>query len=296
MQQKSLGWQLWELFGPLLIKTGITFLVEMLIVTVYCLQRMPEILRTVATQEELYEKTMELSMDVLQYSVEITAIAAAVTIPVFVFMMKRDRIKEREMGLVPNKKAPILSYFLVGGISVAFALGMNNILLLSNLAEYSKAYQEASEALYAPSFPVQILCVGIVIPIMEELVFRGLIYRRMRRLVSPARAMLSSALFFGLYHGNLVQAIYGITSGLLLAYLYEKYGSMKAPILAHMLMNIVSCVLSAANVFWWMFEKASRVGVITVACAAIASTMFVLIRNIDEKPEVMVRSDEENNF
>ena len=52
-----------------------------------------------------------------------------------------------------------------------------------------------------------------------------------------------------------------------------------------MLMNIVSCVLTDINGFTWMFVKPIRMAVITIVCAAIASTMFLFIRDIDEKPE-----------
>ena len=72
------------------------------------------------------------------------------------------------MGIVPNKKAPLSKYFLIAGISIPFAVGFNNILTLSNLAEYSIAYQETAEALYTPSFLVQIVCLGLIVPITEE--------------------------------------------------------------------------------------------------------------------------------
>jgi membrane protease YdiL (CAAX protease family) len=174
---------------------------------------------------------------------------------------------------------------LVAGISIPFSLGLNNILILSNLAEYSEAYQEATEALYTPSLPVQIVCVGVIIPIMEEYIFRGVIYKRMRRHATAKRAMISSAIFFGIYHGNSVQMIYAALCGLLLAYLYEKYGSIKAPILAHMLMNIVVCLLTDADGFTWMFSKPIRMALITIGCAALASTVFLEIRKIQEKPD-----------
>ena len=137
-----------------------------------------------------------------------------------------------------------------------------------------------------PSLPVQIICLGIITPVCEELVFRGLIYKRMRRDRSFIGAMISYAFIFGLYRMNLVQTIYAIVCGLLLAYLYEKYGSLKAPILAHVLMNIVVCVLSDVNAFTWMFSQPIRMAIITIACAMIGSSVFLLIQQIDEKPEV----------
>lgn len=289
MQKKSIGSQIWELFSPLVVKMVVALVVETAIITAYIMPSMEEIVASAATQEELYQMTMEMALETLPYSTQISAVAALVTIPFLIRMMRKDRKKEQVVGIVPNKKASLGKYAWIAGISIPVMVALNNILLLVNLAQYSEAYQETAEVLYAPTFPVQLLCVGIVIPIMEEVLFRGLVYKRMRMRVSASRAMVSSALFFGLYHGNSVQMIYGALCGLLLAYLYEKYGSLKAPILAHVLMNVVACIITEVDGFTWMFQQPIRVGIITVVCAAIASSMFVLIREIDEKPE---RTDE----
>lgn len=286
MQQRSVGKYIWEIFSPLLLHMVVSFVVEMILILVYYMQHTPELLTLLESEKEVTEQILEMAYSVYQYAVEITAIAALVTIPFLVWMTRKDLKKERAAGIIPNKKAPMSKYILVAGISIPFSLGLNNILTLSNLAAYSEAYQEAAEALYAPSLPVQIVCVGVIIPIMEEYIFRGVIYKRMRRYVTAKRAIVSSAIFFGIYHGNTVQMIYGALCGLLLAYLYEKFGSIKAPILAHMLMNIVACLLTDVDGFTWMFSNPIRMAVITIGCAALASTVYLGIRKIEEQPEL----------
>ncbi len=286
MQQRSVGKYIWEIFSPLLLHMVVSFVVEMILILVYYMQHTPELLTLLESKKEVTEQILEMAYSVYQYAVEITAIAALVTIPFLVWMTRKDLKKERAAGIIPNKKAPMSKYILVAGISIPFSLGLNNILTLSNLAAYSEAYQETAEALYAPSLPVQIVCVGVIIPIMEEYIFRGVIYKRMRRYVTAKRAIVSSAIFFGIYHGNTVQMIYGALCGLLLAYLYEKFGSIKAPILAHMLMNIVACLLTDVDGFTWMFSNPIRMAVITIGCAALASTVYLGIRKIEEQPEL----------
>ncbi len=276
---------MWEIFNPMILKYGVAFVVELVVVMALYLQYLPEILGDAYTTERAAEISFEITNTVYQYITEVSALAALVTIPFLGIMINNDRRREKKTGFISNKKAPLAQYFYVGVIGTALSLGLNNILILSNLAEYSEAYQEASEILYSPSFPVQIVCVGIIIPIMEEMVFRGLIYRRMRHNVSMIKAMIFSSLIFGFYHGNMVQFIYALFAGLLLSYLYEKYGSLKAPVFAHMLMNVVSLILTEEEVFTWIFSDMMRMAVITIACAAIGSTMFVLINRIDEKPD-----------
>lgn len=283
MQQTNIRNRTWELFGPIILKVVVSLLVESLVVAVFTMKYLPNASASMS-MEQLMAYVEE---DVYKYIVEITAISALATIPFLILMRSNDRKKEKAMGLVQNNRAALSKYVYVAVISIAFSLALNNLVLLSDLAEYSIAYQETAEVLYSPSLMVQILCLGIVTPIMEEYIFRGLIFKRLRNRFPVRRAIVSSALFFGIYHGNLVQMIYGTLSGILLAYLYEKYGSLKAPILAHMLMNTVACILTEVDVFTWIFSEKIRVASITIGCAAIVSIMYLYIQKIEEKPQVL---------
>ena len=153
MQQRSVGKYIWEIFSPLLLHMVVSFVVEMILILVYYMQHTPELLTLLESDKEVTEQILEMAYSVYQYAVEITAIAALVTIPFLVWMTRKDLKKERAAGIIPNKKAPMSKYILVAGISIPFSLGLNNILTLSNLAAYSEAYQETAEALYAPSSP-----------------------------------------------------------------------------------------------------------------------------------------------
>lgn len=261
-------------------------LVQLIAGTICFVQHSEEIKQMEASFEEMQYAVLELiANELADYVVIMMAIGAVLTIPILAHMMKKDRILKETLGIVPNNKAPISKYWLVAGISIPFALGTNNIVLFSNLAAYSELYQETAEVFYANDFIVQIVCLGVISPIVEELIFRGLIYNRIKLgLKGSVPAMIISSFMFGFYHGNIVQTIYGCLSGLLLAYVYEKFGSIKAPILAHIVMNLVALILTEVNVFVWMFKDVTRMGVITVACAAIASSVFLLIKKIDEKP------------
>ena len=284
MLQKDLGKQIWEVLSPIVVNSVVAFIVQMVIIGIYYVGHLDEIADLSGTQEEVMQKAAEIVYGVLEYSVEIAGISALFAIPFLLLMMKKDKQKEVAAGILANQAAPLSKYVLVAGISIPFSLGLNNLILFMNLAKYSEAYQEAAESFYSPSFLTQILCLGIISPIVEELIFRGLIFKRLRRRMAVKQAIVMSGLMFGFYHGNLVQMIYGSLAGILLAYLYEKYGSVKAPILAHICMNCVAIVLTEAEVFVWMFQNTLRMGAITVACATIASTMFLLIQKIEEKP------------
>ena len=285
MYQKNLGRQLWAILSPILAYNVIAFLVRFAFTGVHYIKNIERIAALDAPAEEVRLALFEILSEVLVYAVEMMGITALLSVPVLLFMMKRDRQREVAAGVLQNKKAPLSKYILIAGISIPFALGLNNIIMLSNLAAYSEAYQETAEVFYGADLVIQIVCLGILTPMAEELVFRGLIFKRMRMITNnPKKTIILSGLMFGFYHGNMVQILYACLSGILLAYIYEKYGSIKAPIMAHIFMNLVSIALTEANVFAWIFDNILRMGLITVACAALASTVFLFVQKIDEKP------------
>ena len=75
-------------------------------------------------------------------------------------------------------------------------------------------------------------------PAAEELVFRGLTYRRAKRALGRRWAVVISAGLFGIYHGNMVQFIYAFGLGILLALLYDRSRSLVLVIVCHMCVNL----------------------------------------------------------
>lgn len=83
------------------------------------------------------------------------------------------------------------------------------------------------------------LVIGVVIlaPLGEELLFRGLVYGWLRRMLSFTPAAVLQAVPFGLLHGTLDYTIYASLLGVVLALVRERTGSLRVCIAAHMLVN-----------------------------------------------------------
>lgn len=94
-----------------------------------------------------------------------------------------------------------------------------------------------------------LLIVGgtLAIPLIEESLFRALIYRALRqRNGVAAAAVLSSALYAAL-HFSLTTAVFLFILGIFCALAYERTGSLLAPITIHSLHNLLSIVVSPAT-------------------------------------------------
>lgn len=137
------------------------------------------------------------------------------------------------------KKAAPPFYLTVGILAGTMAVGFNILFRLLYITQLSVRYTETAKAQYQIPVVYGIILYGLISPLTEELLFRGLIYNRMKRYFPVKWSVLLSALFFGLYHGNVVQALYGTILGTMIAYVYEVSGDFKIPVFAHAAANCV---------------------------------------------------------
>lgn len=128
-------------------------------------------------------------------------------------------------------------------LGISAAVFANVLFFLLQITGSSESFSKVSSSQF--SLPVWggIVLYGLVSPFAEELVFRGVVYNRFRRQYPFVIAFLASAFLFGIFHGNLVQALYGFLLGLLILWLYEKYGAFLIPFLVHSSANIIIYVL-----------------------------------------------------
>lgn len=128
-------------------------------------------------------------------------------------------------------------------LAAAIAIGMNGVLTLTELYRFSPTFQRVSEMQFDTPVWLGIISYGILAPLGEELVFRGVVYGQLRKVLKVPFAVVLSGLAFGLFHGNLVQAVYATVIGCLLALVYEWYGTIAAPMLFHSVANLFVYVM-----------------------------------------------------
>lgn len=202
--------------APILVHLGISFLV-VFVGTVICMQQ-----------------NLEGPDAVLM-----TVLSAVVSAPFLWKMWKRDRLMTP--GAVERVKRPFWFYLLAfcSGI-LASCLGS---LLMQASGAAAQFSNEVQEELFAGNVWVQLIGMGLITPSVEELIFRGLFYQRLREWIPRGYAVFLTALIFALWHQNPIQALYAFPMGLLLQFFYEKCGSLKAPVLFHMGANLISILV-----------------------------------------------------
>jgi len=116
--------------------------------------------------------------------------------------------------------------------------------ILNAIKPIPSEYIDVINELFSQNFWGVLAAVAIVTPIIEELVFRGVILEGLRLRYSAKTAVISSAVLFGLMHGLPWAMINAFLLGLFLGWLMVKTGSLQLCIVAHALYNGMDFVMS----------------------------------------------------
>jgi exonuclease SbcC len=106
----------------------------------------------------------------------------------------------------------------------------------------------AAVRLTPAAVPLGAAVYGILTPFIEEMIFRGIVWHRLRRGFSPLQAALISAALFGAAHENIPQGIYAFVMGMVFALGYEVTRRFEVPFLLHCTCNLA--VLAASSAGW----------------------------------------------
>ena len=90
-----------------------------------------------------------------------------------------------------------------------------------------------------------LLALGVVAPLTEELLFRGLVLPGLTRRYGFPIALISSSLLFGLFHLNPWQALPAALAGLYLGWLRHRTGGVGHSMLAHAVFNGLPFIAAA---------------------------------------------------
>ena len=89
-----------------------------------------------------------------------------------------------------------------------------------------------------------VLAIALLGPVLEEMLFRGGVTEELLKRFSAGKAILYSALIFGIFHLNPAQIVPACFVGLLLGWLYYKTRSLTPCIIVHIMNNGLSVALS----------------------------------------------------
>ncbi|MGJ7532683.1 MULTISPECIES: lysostaphin resistance A-like protein [unclassified Variovorax] len=106
------------------------------------------------------------------------------------------------------------------------------------------AWEESMFSRMADGSIAAVLAVCVLAPLLEEMLFRGIVLRGFLQRYPRGQAIFMSALFFGAAHMNIYQFVVGFVMGTVLAWLYERTRSLIPCIALHATYNITTLLLA----------------------------------------------------
>jgi len=136
----------------------------------------------------------------------------------------------------------VLPSFGINGLSLLWVLSVEHIAKsIPVLQGWLSSFNQNMDSLETEGYVWLFLVTCLVAPILEELIFRGVIFNALKRVFPHALfPLLISGIAFGVWHFNVVQSVYTAAMGIILAMVYEKTRDLKYPIAIHMMNNMLS--------------------------------------------------------
>ena len=170
-------------------------------------------------------------------------IGSVVAIPVVFADYKKDLMMTGRYGQKnPITGQQIKQLLAVIGITLCVSVGLNNVITMSPLVAMSEEYQNANDAFYGSTLGFELLGSALITPFLEELLHRGVVYGRLRRMMGMWPAVIVSALIFAGLHFNIVQFVYAFLLGIAFALFVEKTGRLYPAVIAHIVANAIAVI------------------------------------------------------
>lgn len=144
------------------------------------------------------------------------------------YLVKRNRFLCR-------KTKPTLFFWLLG---IGFSGFCNMIIFKINTTE-----------VISMNILFLILSSVIVGPLVEEIIFRYILVRKLEKFNNKIATILIASFIFAIMHGGIINIIYSFLLGVILNTIYVKYKNLLYPLIVHCSANFMSLFLTGYNVY-----------------------------------------------
>ncbi|MGJ7529287.1 lysostaphin resistance A-like protein [Variovorax sp. GB1P17] len=201
---------------------------------------------------------------------------------VFAVVMHFQQLTYRELFHRSPTSAGATLMFVVPPVLLlvpALLLTITSMLNLLMRVMPLSAWEESLFSRMADGSIAAVLAVCVMAPLLEEMLFRGIVLRGFLQRYSRWQAICLSALLFGAAHMNIYQFVVGFVMGVVLAWLYERTRSLIPCIALHATYNTATLLLgewlgaASPQRMLWMLLLAT----VAAACGALALRQMLVV-------------------
>jgi len=216
-----------------------------------------------ATGEEIdvMAMTMEVTEILMGRLMEMTFVAGLATLVLFwlIFLIRRKKFTKE----VCLRKFPVNGVLPIAVLAACFNVITTVVVSYFPWPQSWMDSYAASASSIDGSLMAWLTAV-LMAPVLEEIVFRGLMYTRLKKGLPAIAAAIVTSLAFGIAHGTIIWFIYTFIFSLVLIWVFEKFQSLGACIALHMAYNLSGMALSLvpeeAELVIWVLLALAIVG------------------------------------
>lgn len=175
-----------------------------------------------------------------QMSLELTIVGNCLCILAFALIFKFTDTPLSEKSYINPFPSRFVLTMIILGVSAAYGVALIlGMIQMSGILpeEWFNVQNDTYSDVMTASGVLQFFSVGLMAPLLEEILFRGLILGTLKREMHPWVAIIISAVSFGIAHGTAISFIYATGLGLLMGWLFVRFNSVLPTIIFHMAYN-----------------------------------------------------------
>ncbi len=136
-----------------------------------------------------------------------------------------------------KRDLPVAYVLAIFGI-LTLILGTDMLVILTDISGKAVPGLSGQTLLESGNLWSMLLVIGVLIPVIEEFVFQGIVYNVLKFRMKLPLAMFATALIYTLLQGGMVRSPYLLALGFLFAYAYEYFGTFAMPVILHVVSSV----------------------------------------------------------
>ena len=162
-------------------------------------------------------------------------ISLFILIPLYVNFIKNNNLSYDKVNIL------MIVYVMAIGVALCYICNIiiNYIPRIKANVVTENVYKLTEEL----NVYVTLFIITIIVPLLEEIIFRGFFYDTVKIISNDLMAIILSSITFAFSHSDLQQITYAFVAGVFLAYIRYKCNNIIYTIIMHFIMNLTAYIL-----------------------------------------------------
>ena len=281
--QESLSKRIWILSYPILTYMGIGYIVSFLCsIGCFLIGVLNNDISILKDTSEMTEIITEMYNGFLN---EINIITFAISIPLLIFYMHIDKKQALALNNTVTKRASWYKFMILPFMGAAVCIAGTFMIILGGWK--LNGMNNVAEEFFCGKTAVELISIGILYPITDELLFRGLLYGRLSSRMPKYAAAVFASLIYAFYSTTFTQGVYAFCISILLIFIYDRYGSIAAPILFSIAANIITVLEKEKGILGMCYSSFGRfIGITIGLCVFIILCVLFVERFVYKNEKI----------